>query len=147
MVMKYLSDEELAGQQGIDPATGKPLSSAPGGSLTPGGSTVPVQKPQGEQQTGGSGFTSITQYLEQNKPQAEKLAGQVGSYVTGKGETARNLITEGENKFKREILMFCHNKKHLSYCELEVQVKNDCLRVDSYNGTILGKWYKKDLIR
>jgi hypothetical protein len=53
---------------------------------------------------------------------------------------------EGESKFKREILVFCHNKKHLSYCELELQVKNDCLRVDSYNGTVLGKWYKKDLI-
>ena len=46
---------------------------------------------------------------------------------------------EGEDKFKREILMFCHNKKHLSYCELEAQVLNNCLRINSYNSTVLRK--------
>lgn len=100
MVMKYQSDEELAQDQGLDPITGKPLSSAPGGSLTTG--TPPVQKPNETSGGGGTGFTSITQYLEQNRPQAAKLASQVGQFVTDKGEAARSQINTAQGQFESQ---------------------------------------------
>lgn len=51
----------------------------------------------------------------------------------------------GPDKFKREILEFCFSKKHLAYTEIEYQFKEDVLRKDTYNGNILGKYFKKDL--
>lgn len=48
--------------------------------------------------------------------------------------------------FKREILEFCYTKKYLAFCEIEHQFKNDVLRVDTYNGNILGKYFRKDMI-
>lgn len=47
--------------------------------------------------------------------------------------------------FTREILEFCYNKKYLNYCEIEHQFKYDVLRKDTYNGNILGKYFRKDL--
>ena len=52
----------------------------------------------------------------------------------------------GKDKFKREILMLCPNKKLLTYWEAAFQIKLDVLLIDSYNDTILGHYYKKDFI-
>lgn len=49
----------------------------------------------------------------------------------------------GENKFKREILIFCFNKITMSYYETYFQIKEDVLFVDSYNKHIANtKFYK-----
>lgn len=50
-----------------------------------------------------------------------------------------------EQYFIREIVEFCHSKKYLAYCEVEHQIKEDVLRKDTYNGNILGKYFRKDL--
>lgn len=51
-----------------------------------------------------------------------------------------------EQYFTREILEFCFTKKHLAYSEIEYQFKEDVLRKDTYNGNILGKYFRKDLL-
>ncbi len=52
----------------------------------------------------------------------------------------------GKDKFTKEILMICSNKKLLNYWEVAYQIKEDVLLKDSYNATILGKYYRKDFI-
>ena len=50
----------------------------------------------------------------------------------------------GPENFKREILELCCTKKYLNYCEFLHQVKYDVLKADTYNGNILGRYYRKD---
>jgi hypothetical protein len=52
----------------------------------------------------------------------------------------------GEDKFSREIIIICPNKKLLTYWELATQCKYDVLQVDCYNDNLLGKFYRKDFI-
>lgn len=52
----------------------------------------------------------------------------------------------GQDKFQREILIICPNKKLLTYWELAMQCKYDVLQVDCYNDNLLGKFYRKDFI-
>ena len=51
-----------------------------------------------------------------------------------------------KDKFTREILMVCSNKKMLTYWEAAYQIKLDVLLIDSYNETVLGHYYKKDFL-
>lgn len=50
-----------------------------------------------------------------------------------------------ESYFRREIIEFCFTKKYLAFCEIEHQFKEDVLRKDTYNGNILGKYFRKDI--
>lgn len=50
----------------------------------------------------------------------------------------------GKDKFTREILMVCSSKKMLTYWETAFQIKLDVLTVNSYNETVLGKFFKGD---
>jgi hypothetical protein len=52
----------------------------------------------------------------------------------------------GEDKFDREIIMFCKTKKLLNFYEVYFQIKEDVLLNDSYNTTILGKYYRQDFV-
>ena len=52
----------------------------------------------------------------------------------------------GEDKFQREIVIICPNKKLLTYWELAIQCKYDVLQVDCYNDNLLGKFYRKDFV-
>jgi len=58
-------------------------------------------------------------------------------------EDIKNL---GQDKFQREILVICPNKKLLTYWELAMQCKLDVLQVNCYNDNLLGKFYRKDFI-
>lgn len=61
-------------------------------------------------------------------------------------ELTSDINKTSKDDFKREILILCSNKKELSYCELEYQVKFDVLRDDNcYNSNILGRFFKKDV--
>lgn len=51
----------------------------------------------------------------------------------------------GHNQFKRIIIELCYTKKYLSFAEMEWQIKEDVLRKETYNGNIMGKFYRKDL--
>lgn len=52
----------------------------------------------------------------------------------------------GEHEFTREIIQTCCSKKFLTYCEFSHQIKNDVLTGNSYNGNILSRYFKKDMI-
>ena len=53
-------------------------------------------------------------------------------------------LKSGKDKFTREILMICPSKKLLTYWEAAFQIKLDVLLIDSYNDTVLGKFFKAD---
>ncbi len=53
----------------------------------------------------------------------------------------------GKQKFKREIIELSFSKKHLGYCEMKHQILNKVLEIDSYNGNILSRYFKNDLIK
>lgn len=55
-------------------------------------------------------------------------------------------LKSGKDKFTREILMICPSKKLLTYWEAAYQIKLDVLLMDSYNDTVLGKFFKADFI-
>jgi hypothetical protein len=68
------------------------------------------------------------------------------TYYGSSKELSADVAKYGEACFTREIVQLCKSKKYLSYCEIEWQIKLDVLRADSYNGNILGRYYKKDMI-
>lgn len=51
----------------------------------------------------------------------------------------------GKQEYKREILEFTKTPRYLTYLELVYQIKYDVLRTDSYNGNILGRFFRKDM--
>lgn len=52
---------------------------------------------------------------------------------------------EGKNKFKREIIYLCPDKKLLTFYELAFQCKRDVLTDPDYiNSNILGKFFRSD---
>jgi hypothetical protein len=58
----------------------------------------------------------------------------------------------GEENFKREILKLCKTKGDLTYSEVELQIKADCLTaLDEkgnrlyYNSNIMSRWFSKKI--
>lgn len=66
-------------------------------------------------------------------------------YYGSNEDIKKDLLKLGEDSFRREILQFVFTKKQLSYHELRHQILNECLEKDSYNGQILGKYWRKDI--
>ena len=56
-----------------------------------------------------------------------------------------DLKLHGKLVFRREILKLCKNKKQLTYWQVHYQCINNVLLNDSYNESILGKFFHKDL--
>lgn len=52
----------------------------------------------------------------------------------------------GINNFKKEILELAYSKKYLGFAEIEHQIKNNVLKIDSYNDNILGTYFRKDML-
>ena len=55
-------------------------------------------------------------------------------------------LKSNKDKFTREILIICPSKKLLTYYEAAFQIKLNVLLIDSYNDTVLGKFFKADFI-
>lgn len=53
----------------------------------------------------------------------------------------------GEKMFRRTIIEWCWSKKQMSYREMYYQVVGEVLTRDTYNGNVLNRWFKKDLIK
>jgi hypothetical protein len=51
----------------------------------------------------------------------------------------------GVDKFERRILRLCKTAKQLTYYEMVYQVEYKVLHSDSYNDTILGSFFRKDV--
>lgn len=50
----------------------------------------------------------------------------------------------GKENFKKEIIQWCFSKRELSYSEVKWQFYYNVLEIDSYNGNILGKFFKQN---
>lgn len=50
----------------------------------------------------------------------------------------------GEDKFLKEIIIFCNSKKLLNFYEVYYQMKEDVILKESYNDTVLGKYFRRD---
>lgn len=68
------------------------------------------------------------------------------SYYGSCKELKEDIEKLGVLHFKREILELCYTKKYMSFCEIEHQIKNDVLKVNSYNGNIMSRYYRKDML-
>lgn len=51
----------------------------------------------------------------------------------------------GHHHFTKEILEICYSKKQLTYYEEYWQFKLEVLHTDSYNDSIAGRYFKKDV--
>lgn len=60
-------------------------------------------------------------------------------------ELQEDIKLRGKQYFTREILTMCYSKKFLNFHELEQQIVHQVLRADTYNGNILGRYYRKDM--
>jgi hypothetical protein len=68
------------------------------------------------------------------------------SYWGSSKELLSDIKKLGEDKFERIILCFAHTRKMLTFFELEYQIKNNVLYIDSYNDNIVGKYFRKDFL-
>ena len=66
----------------------------------------------------------------------------------GSHQKIKTFLKEGkQNNFKRIILEFAFNKKHLTYLETKYLFSNHVLENTEYiNDNILGKFFRKDLV-
>jgi hypothetical protein len=68
------------------------------------------------------------------------------TYWSSSEELKKEVLTLGEDKFRREILHYCHSKGMLSYMELKEQVERKVLESDEYiNGIIQVRIHKSHL--
>lgn len=92
-------EQSVEGQgqgQAIGPEGGAATISGAGASAnaSAGGAPAPAQaaSPSGSGPSPGGNFVGIKQYLDANKPQSQKLAGNVGGYVNDLSQKARDTI-------------------------------------------------------
>ena len=66
----------------------------------------------------------------------------------GSHQKIKDLLKENKHDdFKRTILKFAFNKKHLTYLETQYLFKRKVLESEEYiNDNILGKFFRKDLV-
>lgn len=86
--------------------------------------------------------------LPENKRKTYKIVTKDNKWCeyTGSCKELNSDIKNGD-KYTKEILHFCFNKKQLSYFELKYQFLFNVLEdVNSYNGNIASKYFRKDLI-
>ena len=69
------------------------------------------------------------------------------NYYGSSKELQADVKTLGVENFDKQILRFCKNTTELTYWETAYQFKEDVLFNNSYNDTILGKFYRKTLIK
>jgi hypothetical protein len=67
-------------------------------------------------------------------------------YWSSSKELQADVKRLGPEKFSCEILELCCTKKYLNYAEVYWQMRLEVLKVPSYNGNILGKYYHRDML-
>lgn len=84
---------------------------------------------------------------QRGRKQTKKLVEKESDWINYYG-SCKPLLEDikqlGKDKFKREILMLTPTKKELTYWEIAHQIKYDVLRTNSYNTSILGRYFPKD---
>jgi hypothetical protein len=66
-------------------------------------------------------------------------------YYGSSKELKADVKTFGPERFERVIIRLCKTKKYLNYCELANHILSDVLKNNSYNGNILGRYYRCDM--
>lgn len=66
-------------------------------------------------------------------------------YYGSNEQLKEDLAETGADNFTREILTLCCNKKYLSYSEIVAQINLNVLVENSYNGNIMGSYYRRDM--
>lgn len=67
-------------------------------------------------------------------------------YFGSSKELQDDVATYGRENFRVDILRICPNRRTLSYWEVYYQFLYNVLSCDTYNGNILGRFYRKDAI-
>jgi hypothetical protein len=66
------------------------------------------------------------------------------TYYGSSKELLADVKLLGEDKFERVILREANNKKQLTFFEMQQQIMDNVLFIDSYNDNISGKYFRKD---
>jgi hypothetical protein len=76
--------------------------------------------------------------VKKRKKLRSKIDSDWQTYWSSSPEVKADVVTLGENKFRREILYFCDSKGQLSYVEAREQFARRALEnpTESYNGII-----------
>ena len=110
--MAYYNDDEEEQQGGpqLQQGGGQPGAPQAGGSFIQGqGATSAPSAAAGAAATAAKtpdnpgNFVGIKQYLDQNKPQAQKLARNVGGFVKGQGQEAQGALGQAQNTFNQQV--------------------------------------------
>ena len=67
------------------------------------------------------------------------------TYWGSNDELNQDVLRQGEPFFRREMIALATSSKALSYLEVKYQFQYGVLENESYNGNLLGKFYKKDM--
>lgn len=65
------------------------------------------------------------------------------NYNSSCKELQQEIKELGEHLFKKEILLYCFNKRDLTYEEVRYQFLLEVLEKDTYNANILSRFFKK----
>lgn len=68
------------------------------------------------------------------------------TYYGSSKELLDDIKVHGKSNFTVEKLKDCKTRKSLSYWETYYQFIYDVLQCDTYNGNILGRFYRKDIV-
>lgn len=64
------------------------------------------------------------------------------SYWGSSKELKEDINLLGLNEFEREIILFCKDKRELTYQEVKHQFLFNVLEINSYNGNILSRFFR-----
>lgn len=97
-------EENVEGQPGLIGGETSVISGQ--GTTQQGGAPTPVSANPAQKGGGsapGSNFVGIQQYIDQNKPQSGKLANQVGGYVEGLSQGAKDQLANSETQYNQVV--------------------------------------------
>lgn len=86
---------------------------------------------------------------QRGRKQTKKLVEKESNWLNYNGsniELLEDIKQYGIDKFYRQILKLCYNKKELTYWEIATQCKHDVLFIDSYNDNINAKYFRRDFV-
>lgn len=90
-------------------------------------------------------LAAITTKGRKPKYKVEYVDSDWKNYFGSSIELKADIEKYGKENFKVEKIMDCKTKKSLSYWETYYQFHYDVLRQETYNGNILGRFYRKDI--
>lgn len=91
-------------------------------------------------------LAAITTKGRKPKYKTEYVDSKWQSYYGSSKELLADIEAYGTSEFVVDKLMDCKTKKSLAYWEVHYMFLFDVLRNDTYNGNILGRFYRRDIV-